>query len=141
MASLNKVMLIGYLGDEPKVERLQSGAVVAKLTLATTKKGYTTQSGSVVPDRTEWHRISYWGKLAELAERYLHKGSSVYVEGELVTESWDDADGKKHYQTKIQGNALQMLDKKQTDSETSSAQPKPQQEAANPSQNDEDLPF
>lgn len=141
MASLNKVMLIGYLGDEPKVERLQSGAIVAKLTLATTKKGYTTQTGSVIPDRTEWHRISYWGKLAELAERYLHKGSSVYVEGELVTESWDDADGKKHYQTKIQGSVLQMLDKRQADSETSANQPKPQQEAVNPSQNDEDLPF
>lgn len=141
MASLNKVMLIGYLGDDPKVERLQSGAIVAKLSLATTKKGYTTQSGSVIPDRTDWHRISYWGKLAELASRYLHKGSSIYVEGEITTRSWDDANGQKHYATEILGNVLQLLDKRQADSEISADQSKPQQEAVNPSQNDADLPF
>lgn len=141
MASLNKVMLIGYLGDDPKVERPQSGAIVAKLSLATTKKGYTTQSGSVVPDRTEWHRISYWGKLAEMSERYLHKGSSIYVEGEITTRSWDDANGQKHYATEILGNALQMLDKRPTDSQPSeTAQPAPQG-AGSALADDEDMPF
>ena len=114
-ASLNKVMLIGYLGDEPKVERLNTGAIKATLSLATTKKGYTTQSGSVIPDRTEWHVVTFWGRPAEVCERFLHKGSSIYVEGELQTRSWDDADGKKHWKTEIAGIVLQLLDRRPDD--------------------------
>lgn len=114
-ASLNKVMLIGYLGDEPKVERLNTGAIKATLSLATTKKGYTTQSGSVIPDRTEWHVVIFWGRPAEVCERFLHKGSSIYVEGELQTHSWDDADGKKHWKTEIAGIVLQLLDRRPDD--------------------------
>lgn len=130
-ASLNKVMLIGYLGDEPKVERLQSGAVKATLSLATTKKGYTTQSGSVIPDRTEWHRVVYWSKPAEVCERFLHKGSCIYSEGELTTRSWDDADGKNHYVTEINGNVLQLLDKRQGEGSGQQAGQNAPQRAAN----------
>ena len=115
MASLNKVMLIGYLGDEPKIERLQSGNVKATLSLATTEKGYTTRSGSVIPDKTEWHIVTFWGSLAEVCEKYLHKGTQVYVEGKLKTSSWDDADGKKHYKTEVAGGSIQILDKKPTE--------------------------
>lgn len=136
-ASLNKVMLIGYLGDEPKVERLQSGAVKAQLSLATTKKGYTTQSGSVIPDRTEWHRVIYWGKPAEVCERFLHKGSSIYCEGELATRSWDDADGKKRYVTEISGNVLQLLDRKIGEGSGRYAT----QDARHGDKGDDDLPF
>lgn len=154
-ASLNKVMIIGYLGDEPKVERLQSGAVKATLSVATTKKGFTTQSGSVVPDRTEWHRVIFWGKPADVCERFLHKGSSIYVEGELYTRSWDDADGKKRYVTEINGNVLQLLDRKGVHSEGQQeqqnapygpgngqiGQPAPQRPAPTGGNQDDDLPF
>lgn len=119
-ASLNKVMLIGYLGDEPKVERFGNGTVKATLSVATTKKGFTTQSGSVVPDRTEWHRVIFWSKPAELCEKFLHKGSCIYVEGELTTRSWDDTDGKKHWVTEISGNILQFLDRKPGEASVSS---------------------
>ena len=109
MASLNKVMLIGYLGDEPKIERLQSGNVKATLSLATTEKGYTTRSGSVIPDKTEWHIVTFWGSLAEVCEKYLHKGTQVYVEGKLKTDSWQGQDGKTNYKTSIRAQVLQLL--------------------------------
>lgn len=112
MASLNKVTLIGYLGDEPKVEQLQNGARKVTLSVATTDKGFTTKSGAVVPDRTDWHRIIFWEKLAELCEKYLHKGSSVYIEGQLRNRSWDDKNGLKHFTTEIDGNRVLLLDKK-----------------------------
>ena len=109
MASLNKVMLIGYLGDEPKIDRLQSGNVKATLSLATTEKGYTTRSGSVIPDRTEWHTVTFWGNFAEVCEKYLHKGTQVYVEGKLKTDSWQGQDGKTNYKTSIRAQVLQLL--------------------------------
>ena len=112
MASLNKVTLIGYLGDEPKVEQLQNGARKVTLSVATTDKGFTTKSGAVVPDRTDWHRVIFWEKLAELCEKYLHKGSSVYIEGQLRNRSWDDKNGLKHFTTEIDGKTLLLLDKK-----------------------------
>lgn len=159
MASLNKVMLIGYLGDEPKIDRLQSGNVKATLSLATTEKGYTTRSGSVIPDRTEWHTITFWGNFADVCEKYLHKGSQIYVEGKLRTSSWDDADGKKRYKTEVAGDAIQILDKKQAEAsgqqDTSSAQQgagngqryaappqsRPSETNHDPMMKDDDLPF
>lgn len=154
MATLNKVQLIGYLGDEPKVERLQSGNVRATLSVATTDRGYTTKSGSVIPDKTEWHSVVFWGNLAELCEKYLHKSSCVYVEGKLRTRSWEDQNGIVHYRVEIEGNQLQMLDKKPTESSISSDVSRAQDGAKNgqerqaqsppppPSDdNSDDLPF
>lgn len=155
MASLNKVMLIGYLGDEPKIDRLQSGNVKATLSLATTEKGYTTRSGSVIPDKTEWHIVTFWGNLAEVCEKYLHKGTQIFVEGKLRTSSWDDSDGKKHYKTEVAGDILQILDKKPTEAsgqQTASSAPQgagngqryaaqPQSQPSETIKDDDDLPF
>lgn len=80
MASINKATIIGFVGQEPKVETLQTGTKVASFSVATTEKGYTTQGGTTIPDKTEWHNIVLWGKLADVAGQYLHKGSMVYVE-------------------------------------------------------------
>jgi single-strand DNA-binding protein len=112
MASINKATIIGFVGQEPKVDTLQSGVKVASFSVATTEKGYTTQSGATIPDRTEWHNIVLWGKLAEVAGNYLHKGSSVYVEGKIRTRSYDDRNGVKRYVTEIHGDIMQMLDRK-----------------------------
>ena len=83
MASINKATIIGFVGQEPKVDTLQTGTKVTQFSVATTEKGYTTQGGTTVPDRTEWHNIVLWGKLADVAGQYLHKGSMVYVEGKI----------------------------------------------------------
>ena len=131
MASLNIVQLIGYLGAEPKIERLQSGNVKATLSVATTEKGYTTKSGSVIPDRTEWHIVTFWGGIAEVCEKYLHKASCVYVEGKMRTRSWDDSNGVKHYMTEVEGSQLQMLDRKPVDPSGQSAPSNPQPAPAN----------
>lgn len=115
MATLNIAHIIGYLGEEPRIDRLQDGNIKATLSIATTEKGYTTRSGSVIPDKTEWHTVTFWGNLAQLCERFLHKASCVYVSGKIRTKSWDDKNGFKHYRTEIEGNALQLLDRRPID--------------------------
>lgn len=151
MASLNIVQLIGYLGAEPKIERLQSGNVKATLSVATTEKGYTTKSGSVIPDRTEWHIVTFWGNIAEVCEKYLHKASCIYVEGKMRTRSWDDSNGIKHYMTEVEGNQLQMLDRKPVEASGRTEPQSAPKTAANPvreavasqspADNNDDLPF
>lgn len=149
MASINKVIILGYLGDDPKVETLPNGAKKTTISIATTEKGYTTKSGSTIPDRTEWHRVIFWERLAELCERHLHKGSLIYIEGSIRTRSWDDKDGVKHYATEIDGKALQLLEKRENDSTAPSAQsnapqgPKNRQPYSNEdlTPKDDDLPF
>lgn len=79
MASLNQATIIGYVGDVPKISNTQNGRKVASFAIATTEKGYTSKSGVQYPDRTEWHNIVLWGNLAEIAEKYLRKGSSVFI--------------------------------------------------------------
>lgn len=141
MASINKATIIGFVGQEPKVDTLQSGVKVASFSVATTEKGYTTQSGTTIPDRTEWHNIVLWGKLAEVAGTYLHKGSSVYVEGKIRTRSYDDRNGVKRYVTEIHGDIMQMLDRK---SDSSNQQQYASQGANGNSGSanaDDDLPF
>ena len=109
MASINKATIIGFVGQEPKVDTLQTGTKVASFSVATTEKGYTTQGGTTVPDRTEWHNIVLWGKLAEIAGQYLHKGSSVYIEGKIRTRSYDDRNGIKRYVTEIVADDVEFL--------------------------------
>lgn len=113
MASINKAIIVGFLGQEPKISTLQSGTKVTQFSVATTERGYTLQNGTQVPDRTEWHNIVLWGKIAEVAGTYLHKGSSVYVEGKIRTRNYDDSNGIKRYVTEIHGDVLQMLDRRQ----------------------------
>ena len=106
---LNKVQLIGNLGKDPDVRTLDGGSKVCRFTLATTEKGYTLQNGTQVPDRTEWHNIVMWKGLAEVAEKYLHKGDKIYVEGKIRTRSYEDNNKVKRYLTEIFADNMEML--------------------------------
>ena len=105
---VNKVILIGNLGGDPEVRYTPSGAAVVNVNLAT-NESWTDRSGER-QERTEWHRLVLWSKLAEIAGQYLSKGSKVFVEGRLQTRSWDDQSGQKRYTTEVVVNDLQMLD-------------------------------
>lgn len=106
--SINKAILIGHVGKDPDIKTIEAGRKVANLTLATTEKGYTLQNGTQVPERTEWHNVVIWGNLAEVVEKYVRKGSQLYVEGKIQTRSWEK-DGIKHYRTEINAESIQML--------------------------------
>ncbi len=103
---LNKVLLIGNLGRDPEVKYTPSGTAIANFSIATTEKW--TKDGQK-NEKTEWHKIVAWQRLAEICGEYLHKGSQVYVEGKLQTRSWDDKEGNKKYTTEIVINQMQML--------------------------------
>ena len=112
--SLNKVQLIGNVGKEPEVRYLDTGVAVATFPLATTDRGYTLANGTQVPERTEWHNIVLWRGLAEVAEKYVHKGDKLYVEGKLRSRSYDDANGVRRYVVEIYGENMEMLSSRQT---------------------------
>lgn len=107
--SVNKVILIGNVGKEPDVKHLDRNATVANLTLATTERAYTLQNGTQIPDRTEWHNIVLWGGLAEVVERYVHKGDRLYIEGKIRTNSYEDQSGIRRYRTEILAETMEML--------------------------------
>jgi single-strand DNA-binding protein len=107
MASLNKVLLIGNLGSDPEIRTLPSGGKVASFSIATTES-YKNKEGEKV-EHTEWHRIELWEGLAAIAEQYLKKGDTIYVEGKLKTEKYTDANGLEKTAIKIRGNNFQML--------------------------------
>ena len=110
--SVNKVLLIGHVGKEPEVKYYDNGVSVANFSLATTERGYTAANGTQVPERTEWHNIVLWRGLAEIAEKYIHKGSKIYIEGKIRTRSYDDQQGVKRYVTEVWGDNLELLDRK-----------------------------
>lgn len=128
MATLNQVTLIGYVGNNSRVATTQNGRKVVNFTLATTEKGYTSKTGAQCPDRTEWHNIVLWGSVAEVAEKYLSKGSLVFVQGKIRTRTFEDKYGIKRYITEIEGETMQMLDRK-TDNNNTGAAPSSQQSA------------
>lgn len=109
--SVNKVILVGNAGKDPEVRYLEKNVAVANFTLATTERGYTTQSGTQVPERTEWHNIVAWRGLAEICEKYVRKGSQLYIEGKIQTRSWEK-DGIKRYTTEIYVENMQLLGRK-----------------------------
>jgi single-strand DNA-binding protein len=109
MRGLNKVTLIGNLGKEPEINTLEGGIVVAKFSLATTES-YRDKEGNIQSE-TEWHNIVAWRNLADLAGKYLRKGSHIYLEGKIKTRSYEDKDGNKKYVTEIIAESLIMLDK------------------------------
>jgi len=112
--TVNKVILVGRLGKDPEIRSIPSGTSVAKFSLATDER-FTDKSGEK-QERTEWHNIVAWGKLAEICGQYLRKGKLVYIEGSIRTDSWDDKEtGVKKYRTEIIANTMQMLDKKGDD--------------------------
>ena len=109
---VNKVILVGNLGQKPEIRYTQTDSAVANLSLATSESWKDKETGEQ-REKTEWHRIVYFGKLAEIAEQYLDKGSKVYVEGKLQTRKWQDKEtGADRYTTEIVGNELTMLDSK-----------------------------
>ncbi|MDD2657983.1 MAG: single-stranded DNA-binding protein, partial [Candidatus Pacebacteria bacterium] len=107
MASLNKVQLIGHLGRDPEVRYLPNGDPVANITIATSSK-YKNKAGELV-EETEWHRVTFFGRLAEIAGEYLKKGRPVYIEGRIKTRKYTDKDGVEKYATDIIANEMQML--------------------------------
>ncbi|HNX88661.1 MAG TPA: single-stranded DNA-binding protein [Paludibacteraceae bacterium] len=109
--SINKAILVGNVGKEPEVRYLEKNVAVANFTLATTERGYTMQNGTQVPDRTEWHNVVAWRNLAEIVEKYVRKGTQVYVEGKIQTRSWEK-DGVKRYTTEIYAETIQLLGKR-----------------------------
>ncbi len=106
---VNKVILIGNLGQDPEVRYMPNGGAVANVTIATTESWKDKNTGEP-QERTEWHRVVFYRRLAEIAGEYLKKGSKVYVEGRLQTRKWQDRDGNDRYTTEIIANEMQMLD-------------------------------
>ena len=112
MASVNKVIIVGNLGKDPEVRSFPSGDRVANVTIATTDRWKDKQT-SEMKEATEWHRVVFNGRLAEIVEQYLRKGSQVYVEGSLRTRKWTDKDGVDKYTTEIRADQMQMLGSRQ----------------------------
>ena len=117
MAGVNKVILVGNLGKDPEVKYLDSGVAVANFSLATTEN-YKNKEGERV-SQTEWHNIVLWRGLAEVAEKYIKKGSSVYIEGKIRTRKWEDKEGVTRYSTEILGDNMTMLGSKSLSDDTS----------------------
>ncbi len=151
MASVNQVTLIGYLADDPKKIPTKNNQSMCTFSIGTTEKGYTTQQGVQYPDRTEWHSVTCFGKLAEICLKFLHKGSQVYIQGKLRTRKYNDQKtNTDRYVTEIEADTMQMLDRA-----SQNAAPAPQMQTggytpqygqapvAIPSQgrNNDDLPF
>jgi len=115
MRGVNRVVLIGNLGKEPDIQHLEGNIAVAKFPLATTET-YKDRNGTLV-SQTEWHTVVLWRGLAELAQKYLHKGSLVYIEGRIRTRNWEDKDKNRRFSTEIVGDNLVMLDKRKDHTE------------------------
>lgn len=144
--SLNKVQLIGNVGKDPDVRYLDNGVAVAAFPLATTERGYTLANGTQVPERTEWHNIVLWRGLAETAEKYVHKGDKLYIEGKIRSRSYDDQNGIKRYVVEIFGDNMEMLTPRpvaggQPQQATSQPQPSAPVQPARQADAAEDLPF
>lgn len=147
MSSLNKAMVIGRLGADPEVRYTQSNTAVATLSVATTER-YKDRNGEQ-QENTEWHRIVAWGRLAEICQQYLRKGSLAYFEGPIQTREWEDKEGQKRYTTEIKALNMQMLDSRGSqgsdDSYSSGSASKQEAPSADIASNfddmDDDLPF
>ena len=138
MSGVNKVILVGNLGKDPEVRYLDNGVAVANFSLATTEN-YKNKQGERV-SQTEWHNIVFWRGLAEVAEKYLKKGDSVYVEGKLRTRRWEDKDGNAKYTTEILADNMTMLGNKRstTSEELSNTNGS---DISNANETEDDLPF
>jgi single-strand DNA-binding protein len=108
---VNKVILVGNLGNDPEIRYMPNGGAVANITIATSESWRDKATGEQ-REKTEWHRVALFGKLAEVAGEYLRKGSQVYIEGQLQTRKWQDQSGQDRYSTEIIGNEMRMLDSK-----------------------------
>jgi single-strand binding protein len=148
MAGVNKVIIVGNLGNEPEMRTMPNGEAVANISVATSEAWVDKNTGER-REVTEWHRIVFYRRQAEICGEYLHKGSKVYIEGRLKTRKWQDQNGQDRYTTEIQGDVLQMLDSRPSNSlaQTSGTNTGPKQgEKPVPSQQpmddfDDDIPF
>jgi single-strand DNA-binding protein len=143
MSGVNKVILVGHLGADPTMRHTQSGTAVVQFNLATTER-YNDRSGER-QERTEWHRIVAWAKLAEICNQYLKKGKQVYIEGRLQTRQWEDQSGNKRYTTEVVANNMVMLGRAGDVANDVPAQEFPPdtvaQETSSGGSDDDDLPF
>lgn len=141
MAGLNKVMIIGNLGQDPELRLTATGTQVANISVATSEK-WTNKAGEP-QEKVEWHRIVLFDKLAELSGKFLSKGKQVYIEGKLQTRAWDDKDGVKRYTTEIVATSMTFLDKKDEPQQEPKTQQKTkkQQPKADDSFPDDNVPF
>ena len=118
--SVNKAILLGHLGKDPDVRYLEGGVAVGQFSLATTKRAQTLPNGTQIPERTEWHNIVVWRGIAETAKKYLHKGDTVYVEGEIRSRSFEDKNGVRHTVVEIFAESMEMVTVKQQTQHASS---------------------
>ena len=143
---MNKAMLIGNVGKEPDVRYYDRDQAVATFSLATTERGYTLQNGTQVPDRTEWHNVVLYRGLAKIAEKYVHKGDKLFIEGKIRNRSYDDQKGVKRYVTEIIADNMEMLSPKSAIVEQASVSQAPVGSTASQNTNDSEteddqLPF
>ncbi|WP_374335064.1 single-stranded DNA-binding protein [Methyloversatilis sp.] len=138
MASVNKVILVGNLGRDPETRYAPNGDAICNITVATTDNWKDKQTGEK-KELTEWHRVSFYGRLAEIAGQYLKKGSSVYVEGSLRTRKWQDKEGNDRYTTEIRAEQMQMLGSRPAGGDTAPARQAPRSGAGG--HPDDDIPF
>ena len=131
-------MLIGNVGREPEVRYVEEGVATAVVSLATSTRGYTLPNGTVVPERTEWHRVLLWRKLAEVVERYVHTGDKLYIEGELRTRSYTDKQGRTHNVTEIWASNMEMLSAPR---QAGAPAPQPQAQPAQAPRPIDEVPF
>lgn len=145
MKGINKAIIVGNLGADPETRYTQSGAAITTIKVATSEQWKDKQTGER-QERTEWHRIKFFGKLAEIASEYLHKGSQVYVEGSIRTDKYTDKEGVERYSTDIIANEMQMLGSKpegqrQQSQRASSRQPEPESTGDASGGFSDDIPF
>ena len=147
MASVNKVIIVGNVGRDPETRYMPSGDAVTNISVATSDRYKDKQTGEM-KENTEWHRIAFFGKLAEIAGQYLKKGSQVYVEGRLRTRKWTDQSGQEKYSTEIIADSMQMLGARMAGpgEESSSGRSKPAESSSSPGASaldamDDDIPF
>jgi single-strand DNA-binding protein len=138
---MNKVMLIGNVGTEPEVRYFEADSCVARVRLATTEKGYVLQNGTRVPDRTDWHNLVFYRKLAKVVEQYVHKGDKLYVDGRLQYSQYDDKRGVQRMATEIIVDNMEMLTPKSNTPTDAAAQPSPAPQAAPDGEQGSSLPF
>ena len=147
MAGINKVILVGNLGAKPEIKYASNGNAISNLSIATSES-WTDKSTGQKQERTEWHRVSLFGKVAEIAGQYLDKGSKVYVEGKLQTRKWQDQSGQDRYTTEVvisgYSGTLQMLDKRDdmnSNAPVQQSQPTPAITPVAPDEFEDDIPF
>tara|TARA_B100001113_G_scaffold188493_1_gene154394 strand:+ start:105 stop:527 length:423 start_codon:yes stop_codon:yes gene_type:complete len=140
MSSVNKALIIGNLGQDPEIKYTQSGSPVANLSVATSERWKDKNTGEQ-KEQTEWHRVVVFGRLAEIAEQYLKKGSKVFIEGKIQTRDWEDSEGNKKYTTEVVAREMTMLDSRASMDSNASSSDNSAKDAAKDDNSEEDIPF